>query len=114
VSDPASQRTARSDRARFLLGSVRRLSRYGPAMKRTSCLLAASLFALGAATSSNAASHDDQAKACRGDAMHFCAADIPHEDKITACMKQHIDELSPACRAMFKGGKKGDDKGTSQ
>jgi hypothetical protein len=25
-------------------------------------------------------------------------------------MKQHVDELSPACRAMFKGGKKGDAK----
>ena len=77
-------------------------------MKRTYCLLAASLIALGGATSANAASRDEQTKACRGDAMHFCAADIPHEDKITACMKQHIDELSPACRAMFKGGKKGD------
>jgi hypothetical protein len=86
----------------------------GTDMKRTYCLLAASLFALGAAASSNAASRDDQAKACRGDAMHFCAADIPNEDKITACMKQHIDELSPACRAMFKGGKKGDDKAASQ
>jgi hypothetical protein len=29
-------------------------------------------------------------------------------------MKQHVDELSPACRAMFKGGKKGGDKDTSQ
>ncbi len=30
----------------------------------------------------------------------------PNKEKITACMKQHVDELSPACRAMFKGGKK--------
>jgi hypothetical protein len=82
-------------------------------MKRTCYLLAASLFALGA-TSASAASRDEQSKACRGDAMHFCAADIPNENKITACMKQHIDELSPACRAMFKGGKKGDDKAASQ
>ncbi|NKJ48607.1 hypothetical protein CIC12_18060 [Burkholderia sp. SG-MS1] len=83
-------------------------------MKRTYCLLVASLVALGAVTSANAASRDEQSKACRGDAMHFCAADIPNEDKITACMKQHIDELSPACRAMFKGGKKAEDKGASQ
>jgi hypothetical protein len=86
----------------------------GTAMKRTYALLAASLMALGSAASADAASRDDQAKACRGDAMHFCAADIPNEDKITACMKQHVDELSPACRAMFKGGKKGGDKDTSQ
>ncbi|MFL9964806.1 hypothetical protein PQR02_27860 [Paraburkholderia sediminicola] len=83
-------------------------------MKRSYCLLAVGLFALGAAASSNAATQDDQAKACRGDAMHFCAADIPNKAKITACMKQHIDELSPACRAMFKGGQKGADKAASQ
>lgn len=83
-------------------------------MNRTCTLLAASLIALGCAVPAAAASRDDQAKACRGDAMHFCAADIPNEDKITACMKQHVDELSPACRAMFKGGKKGGDKDTSQ
>jgi hypothetical protein len=83
-------------------------------MNRTYALLAASLVVLGAATPANAASRDEQAKACRGDAMHFCAADIPDEEKITACMKQHVDELSPPCRAMFKSGKKGGDKGASQ
>jgi hypothetical protein len=83
-------------------------------MNRTACLLAASLVVLTAATSANAATRDQQSKACRGDAMHFCAIDIPNEGKIIACMKQHIDELSPACRAMFKGGKKGNDQGASQ
>ncbi|MFL9895496.1 MULTISPECIES: hypothetical protein [Paraburkholderia] len=83
-------------------------------MNRVSVLLAASLVVLSSANPVNAASRDEQTKACRGDAMHFCAADIPNEDKITACMKQHVDELSPACRAMFKGGKKGNDKNTSQ
>ncbi|MGY6257419.1 hypothetical protein [Paraburkholderia caledonica] len=83
-------------------------------MTRIHALLAASLFAIGAVTSANAATQDEQAKACRGDAMHFCAADIPNKAKITACMKQHIDELSPPCRAMFKGGKKsGDSSGNS-
>ncbi|NML99891.1 hypothetical protein HHL24_18370 [Paraburkholderia sp. RP-4-7] len=83
-------------------------------MNRVYALLAASLAALGAVTAANAATEDDQAKACRGDAMHFCAADIPSKEKITACMKQHLDELSPACRAMFKGGKKDDAKAASQ
>ena len=83
-------------------------------MNRVSVLLAASLVVLGSVNPVNAATRDEQTKACRGDAMHFCAADIPNEDKITACMKQHVDELSPACRAMFKGGKKGGDKNTSQ
>ena len=79
-------------------------------MKRTYAVLAASLVALGAVTAADAATQDDRAKACRGDAMHFCAADIPNREKITACMKQHLDELSPPCRAMFKGGKKDDAK----
>lgn len=83
-------------------------------MKRTYAVLAASLVALGAVTAAHAATQDDQAKACRGDAMHFCAADIPNKEKITACMKQHLDELSPACRAMFKGDKKDDAKAASQ
>ncbi|MCC8396642.1 hypothetical protein LJ656_29045 [Paraburkholderia sp. MMS20-SJTR3] len=79
-------------------------------MNRRLCLLAAGLVALGATGSAAAASRDEQAHACRGDAMHFCAAEIPNEEKITACMKQHIDELSPACRAMFKTGKKDERK----
>ncbi|AXF18537.1 hypothetical protein PQQ88_16840 [Paraburkholderia caledonica] len=83
-------------------------------MTRIHALLAASLFAISAVTAANAATQDEQAKACRGDAMHFCAADIPNKAKITACMKQHVDELSPPCRAMFKGGKKsGDSSGNS-
>jgi hypothetical protein len=79
-------------------------------MNRIHVLLASSLVALSAVSAAHAATEDDQAKACRGDAMHFCSAEIPNKEKITACMKQHIDELSPACRAMFKGGKKGDAK----
>jgi hypothetical protein len=83
-------------------------------MNRIFSLLAISLivpFVLGAASPANAASQDEQTHACRGDAIHFCAAEIPNREKITACMKQHLDKLSPACRAMFKGGKKGGDKG---
>jgi len=32
---------------------------------------------------------------------------IPNEDKITACMKKKVDQLSPRCLAMFEpAGKK--------
>jgi hypothetical protein len=63
-------------------------------------------FLLGFAliSSAPAASRDEQTKACRADAIKFCSADIPVEDKITACMKQNVDKLSPECRKMF--GKK--------
>jgi hypothetical protein len=53
-------------------------------------------------SASFAATRDEQTKACKGDALHFCATDIPDEQKITACMKQHYAELSPQCQAMFE------------
>jgi hypothetical protein len=60
------------------------------------------LVGLMAVTASFAASQDEQEHACRGDAFHFCASEIPNKEKIEACMKQHYDELSPPCKAMFK------------
>jgi hypothetical protein len=81
-------------------------------MNRTFCLLAASLVALGVAAAADAASRDEEAHACRGDAIRFCAIDIPNVAKITACMERHIDRLSPACRAMFGNGKNGDKNGS--
>jgi len=56
------------------------------------------------------ASRDAQEQACRGDAFHFCASEIPNKEKITACMKQHYAELSPPCRAMFKKPTNGNSK----
>ena len=73
-------------------------------MNRYGVLFTVSLTALLAVSGAHAASQDEQEKACRGDAMHFCSAEIPNKDKITACMKQHVSELSPPCRAMFKEG----------
>ncbi|CAG4888466.1 hypothetical protein [Paraburkholderia saeva] len=78
-------------------------------MNRQSILLSlgASLLAasLCAADTAAAASSEQQHKACRGDALHFCKAEIPNREKIIACMKQHLSELSPGCRAMFDENK---------
>lgn len=60
------------------------------------------LVGLTLAVASQAASRDEQEHACRGDALHYCSSEIPNKEKITACMKQHYDELSPPCKAMFK------------
>ncbi|MFT8775811.1 MAG: hypothetical protein ABF893_04030 [Gluconacetobacter liquefaciens] len=55
----------------------------------------------------HAASREEQSAACRGDAIKLCTFAIPNEDKITACMKKKVDQLSPRCRAMFEpAGKK--------
>ena len=49
----------------------------------------------------HAASQDKQTHACRDDALHFCKDDVPDKAKITVCMKQHYEQLSPPCKAMF-------------
>jgi len=72
-------------------------------MNRYRILLAITALALFAARAvAGAAPESDQAKACRGDALRFCLADIPHKDKITECMERHMSQLSPRCRAMFR------------
>lgn len=48
-----------------------------------------------------AATRDEQTKACKGDAIRYCAIHIPHKAKIEACLKAHYDKLSPSCQAMF-------------
>jgi hypothetical protein len=65
--------------------------------------LAASALALSLAMTSTApaATADEQSKACRADAIKLCSAEIPDKEKITACMKQNLDKLSPECRKMF-------------
>ena len=44
----------------------------------------------------------EQRRACEADAMKFCKDVVPDVPKITACMKRHLDKLSPDCRAQFK------------
>ncbi len=43
----------------------------------------------------------EQQEACTPDAVKLCAATIPDIPKTTACMKAHVAELSPRCRAAF-------------
>jgi hypothetical protein len=63
---------------------------------------AAALTLLCSVAVSHAASRDEQTKACKGDAIHFCSSEIPNKEKITACMKAHYQELSPGCKTMFR------------
>ena len=42
-------------------------------------------------------------EACKPDADKFCSDVKPGGGRIIACMKQHEDELSPACRAAIGG-----------
>lgn len=66
-------------------------------------VLACALFVAGLALSgsSHAQSRKQEESACKGDAFHFCAEDIPNRQKIAHCLQSHYDELKPACQAMF-------------
>ncbi|MFT4436854.1 hypothetical protein ACMX25_26180 [Caballeronia sp. 15715] len=63
---------------------------------------AVSLLGILMGSTAFAATRDEQTAACKGDALHYCAAQIPNEQKITVCMKAHLQQLSPECKAMFK------------
>ncbi|MPW15438.1 hypothetical protein GCT13_00525 [Paraburkholderia sp. CNPSo 3157] len=56
---------------------------------------------VAAANVGMAATRDEQTRACKHDAIKFCAIHIPNKQKIEACMKAHYAKLSPQCQAMF-------------
>lgn len=89
-------------RERGLLASTKQHVNVNMRIPRTGITLAYAfaLVLLGAAAA-HAASREDEEHACRGDALRLCMADVPDKARITECMKQHYDQLSAPCRAMF-------------
>ncbi len=61
-------------------------------------LLAVPMLAAGPALAQGTA---EQQEACTPDAVRLCSATIPDIAKTTACMKAHVAQLSPRCRAAF-------------
>ena len=47
----------------------------------------------------------EEEQACTPDAMRLCGAYIPDVDRITACMIQLRDQLSPECKVYFRGAR---------
>ena len=45
----------------------------------------------------------EQEQACTGDAFRLCSSEIPNVDRVTACMVAKKSQLSPPCRAQFRG-----------
>lgn len=50
---------------------------------------------------STAATAEERA-ACTPDVFRLCSSDIPHVERIVACMKRERSKLSPACAAVFR------------
>lgn len=42
-----------------------------------------------------------QRQACENDAFAFCGQAIPDRDRVFACLRQNIDELSAGCHAIM-------------
>jgi len=70
--------------------------------------LGVSVFA-GFAFSATAATLAQQTRACRNDAIKYCAEHIPNKAKIKACMREHFEKLNPDCQAMFGEPDEGSD-----
>ena len=64
--------------------------------------IGAGLLILALVGTANASGTPEQRRACRHDAFKFCRSEIPNVKRITACMKMHLAQLSPPCRAQFK------------
>jgi hypothetical protein len=54
-------------------------------------------------SSSGQAYTPEQEQACTSDAFRLCSSEIPNVDRVTACMVAKKSQLSPPCRAQFRG-----------
>ena len=64
-------------------------------------IISVSILAMLLSGAASAATRDEQTAACKSDALRYCASEIPNEQKITVCMKAHLEKLNPECKAMF-------------
>jgi len=46
----------------------------------------------------------EQQMACTPDVFRLCGAQIPDADRIVACLRANVPQLSPGCRAVFDTG----------
>jgi hypothetical protein len=65
-------------------------------------LTAGSLVIQGAALAQDNRGTMDQQMACTPDVMRLCGAQIPDVDRIVACLRYNMPQLSEPCRAVFE------------
>ena len=66
-------------------------------------LMLATAFSVSMWSSSGHAYTPEQEQACTNDAFRLCSSEIPNVDRVTACMAAKKSQLSPPCRAQFRG-----------
>jgi|SRR3569833_3231113 len=59
-------------------------------------------FAAQPAVSQEYRGTQDQQMACTPDVWRLCGAQIPDVDRITACLRANVPQLSPPCRAVMQ------------
>jgi len=47
----------------------------------------------------------EQQQLCSDDAMRLCGEFVPDVDRITACMRKQISQLSKGCKSVFRANK---------
>ena len=66
-------------------------------------LMLATALSVSMWSSSGHAYTPEQEQACTSDAFRLCSSEIPNVDRVTACMVAKKSQLSPPCRAQFRG-----------
>ena len=67
-----------------------------------SLALSSGLLAHGAAFAQDNRGTMEQQMACTPDVMRLCGAQIPDVDRIVACLRYNMPQLSEPCRAVFE------------
>jgi hypothetical protein len=67
-----------------------------------SALSLASLIGAGAAVAQDYRGTPEQQMACTPDVFRLCGAQIPDPDRIVACLRYYMPQLSEPCRAVFE------------
>ncbi len=75
-------------------------------MRFVRSLILSSCVLLAGAIAAEAAGTAQDRRACRSDAMRLCREFIPNTQRITACMRRNMAQLSPACQAQFPENQK--------
>ncbi len=71
-------------------------------------LALALLFSLiGSITFAQERGTSEERRACTPDVFKHCGEFIPDPDRITVCLRHKVRELSPECRVVMTGSKRG-------